>query len=174
MAALGTQGGQDRPQDPSQTRKCLFFICFFCIVRSESVKDHMQIGIFPNVWPRFRTSGRDFERPAGFWKYGVQFWAQFENIMTSWIYWYFFQKPNKRCGGWHARLVRKYHISEVWGVRRSYRLPPDREIDFDSCSCRACERARRSCEGVRRVPPCRWAFGLQLSGLLLLQFGLRV
>ena len=63
-----------------------------------------------------------------------------------------------------------------WGVRRAYRLPPDREIDFDSCSCRACERARRSCEGVRRVPPYRWAFGLQLSVLLLLllRFGLRV
>ena len=66
--------------------------------------------------------------------------------------------------------------SEVWGVRRSYRLPPDQEIDFDSYSCRACERARRSCEGVRGVPPYRWAFGLQISGLLLLLliFGVRV
>ena len=64
------------------------------------------------------------------------------------------------------------YTSDVGGVRRSYRLPPDREIDFDSCSCRACERARRSCEGVRRVPPYRWAFGLQLS-VLLLSFSLR-
>ena len=61
------------------------------------------------------------------------------------------------------------YISEVWGVRRlPIGFPQNREIDFDSCSCRACERARRSCEGVRRVPPYRWAFGLQLSGLLLL------
>ncbi len=42
--------------------------------------------------------------------------------------------------------------------------PPNREIVFVSCSCRACERAGEAkLRGrVRGGPPLRWAFGFEI------------